>query len=46
MKVRAYIHSPKDHRNDRHILDEAEIIRCVGDNIYLYYGCGTTPVSL
>lgn len=35
MKVRAYIHSLKDHKNNRHVLGEAEIIRCISDNLYL-----------
>ena len=35
MKVKAYIHSLKDHKHNRHVLGEAEIIRCIGDNRYL-----------
>ena len=35
MIVQAYIHSLKDHMNNRHVLGEAEIIRCIGDNLYL-----------
>lgn len=35
MKVEAYIHSLKDHIHDRHILGEAEIIKQIGDNLYL-----------
>ena len=35
MKVKAYIHSLKDHTNNRHVLGEAEIIRQIGDNLYL-----------
>ena len=35
MKVQAYIHSLKDHVNDRHVLGEAEIIQQIGDNRYL-----------
>ena len=35
MKVKAYIHSLKDHKNNRHVLGEAEIIQCIGDNLYL-----------
>ena len=35
MKVKAYIHSLKDQANDRHVLGEAEIIRRIGDNLYL-----------
>ena len=35
MKVQAYIHSLKDHEHNRHVLGEAEIIRCIGDNLYL-----------
>ena len=35
MKVQAYIHSLKGHVNNRHVLGEAEIIKCIGDNQYL-----------
>lgn len=35
MVVEAYIHSLKDHAHDRHVLGKAEIIRCIGDNLYL-----------
>ncbi len=35
MKVKAYIHSLKDHEHNRHVLGEAEIIECIGDNRYL-----------
>ncbi len=35
MKVEAYIHSLKDNTNDRHVLGEAEIIKKIGDNLYL-----------
>ena len=35
MKVKAYIHSLKDHEHDRHVMGEAEIIECIGDNRYL-----------
>lgn len=35
MKVQAYIHSLKDHEHNRHVMGEAEIIRCIGDNLYL-----------
>lgn len=35
MKVKAYIHSLKDHANNRHVLGETEIIECIGDNLYL-----------
>lgn len=35
MKVQAYIHSLKDKVHDRHVLGEAEIIKCIGDNLYL-----------
>ena len=35
MKVEAYIHSLKDHANNRHVLGEAEIIKQIGDNLYL-----------
>ncbi len=35
MQVKAFIHSLKDKENDRHVLGEAEIIRKIGDNLYL-----------
>lgn len=35
MRVNAYIHSLKDKKHDRHVLGEAEIIECIGDNLYL-----------
>lgn len=35
MKVKAYIHSLKDREHDRNVLGEAEIIRKIGDNLYL-----------
>ena len=35
MKVQAYIHSLKDHEHNRHVLGEAEIIKRIGDNLYL-----------
>ena len=35
MKVQAYIHSLKDMKRDRNVLGEAEIIRKIGDNLYL-----------
>ena len=35
VKVKAYIHSLKDHVHDRHVLGDAEIIKCIGDNRYL-----------
>ena len=35
MKVRAYIHSLKDHANNCHVLGKAEIIKQIGDNLYL-----------
>lgn len=35
MKVQAYIHSLKDHEHNRHVLGEAEIIKQIGDNLYL-----------
>lgn len=40
MLVEAYIHSLKDHKNNRHVLGEAEIIRRIGDNLYLAEGNG------
>lgn len=35
MKVKAYIHSLKDHEHNRHVLGEAEIICQIGNNQYL-----------
>ena len=35
MKVKAFIHSFKDHEQNRHVLGEAEIIRQIDDNLYL-----------
>ena len=35
MKVQAYIHSLKDRVHDSHVLGEAEIIKQIGDNLYL-----------
>jgi hypothetical protein len=35
MKVEAFIHSLKDKGNDHHVLGEAEIIKSIGDNLYL-----------
>ena len=35
MKVQAYIHSLKDFATDRNALGEAEIVKCIGDNLYL-----------
>lgn len=46
MRVEAYIHSLEDHRNNRHVLGEAEIIRRIGDNLYLaeYNGIRCTAI--
>ena len=46
MKVKAYIHSLKDHEHDRHVLGEAEIIQQIGDNRYLaeYNGVRCTAI--
>ena len=46
MKVQAYIHSLKDKEHDCHVLGEAEIIRCIGDNLYLaeYNGVRCTAI--
>ncbi len=35
MIVKAYIHSLKDKANNRNFLDEAEIIKSIGNNLYL-----------
>ena len=46
MKVKAYIHSLKDQEHDRHVLGEAEIIACIGDNLYIaeYNGVRCTAI--
>ena len=46
MKVKAYIHSLKDHENNRHVMDEAEIVKQIGDNQYLaeYNGVRCTAI--
>lgn len=46
MKVQAYIHSLKDMEHDRSVLGEAEIIRKIGDNLYLaeYNGVQCTAI--
>ena len=46
MKDEAYIHSLKGHEQDRHVLGEAEIIQCIGDNLYLaeYRGVRCTAI--
>ena len=46
MKVEVYIHSLKDYANDCHVLGEAEIIRRIGDNLYLaeYQGVRCTAI--
>lgn len=46
MKVEAYIHSLKDHKHDRHVLGEAEILQQIGDNLYLaeYNGIRCTAI--
>lgn len=46
MKVQAYIHSLKDRETDRNVLGEAEIIKCIGDNLYLaeYNGFRCTAI--
>ena len=46
MKCEAYIRSLKDTRHDRHVLGEAEIIKRIGDNLYLaeYNGIRCTAI--
>ena len=46
MKVEAYIHSLKDRKTDRNVLGEAEIIKAIGDNLYLaeYSGVRCTAI--
>lgn len=46
MTVEAYIHSLKYKANDRNVLGTAEIIRSIGDNLYLaeYSGVRCTAI--
>ena len=46
MKVMAYIRSLKDTEQDRHVLDEAIIIKRIGDNLYMadYNGVKCTAI--
>ncbi len=46
MIVKAYIHSLKDRTCDRNVLGEAEIIKSIGDNLYLaeYRGVRCTAI--
>jgi hypothetical protein len=46
MQVTAYINSLKDKVNNRHVLGEAEIIKSIGDNLYLaeYNGVKCTAI--
>lgn len=46
MKVTAYIYSLKDKETDRHVLGEAEIIKRIGDNLFLaeYNGVRCTAI--
>lgn len=46
MKVKAYIHSLKDSEHNRHVLGEAEIMKSIGDNLYLaeYNGVQCTAI--
>lgn len=46
MKVKAYIHSLKDKEHDRHVMGEVEIIKSIGDNLYLaeYNGIRCTAI--
>lgn len=46
MKVTAYIHSLMDKEHNRHVLGEAEIIKSIGDNLYLaeYNGIRCTAI--
>ena len=46
MKVQAYIHSLKDKEHDRNVLGEAEIVQCIGNNLYLaeYNGVRCTAI--
>ena len=46
MRVMAYIHSLKDEDHNRHVLDEATIIKSIGDNLYMadYNGVKCTAI--
>ena len=46
MRVRAYTHRLEDKEHDRNVLGEAEIIRCIGGNLYLaeYNGVQCTAI--
>ena len=46
MRVTAYINSLKGKENNRHVLGEAEIIKPIGDNLYLaeYNGVKCTAI--
>ena len=46
MRVEAYIHSLKDNEHNRHVLGDAEIIKQIGDNLYLaeYNGVRCTAI--
>ena len=46
MTVEAYIHSLKDKANDRNVLGKVEIIKSIGDNLYLaeYRGVRCTAI--
>jgi len=46
MHVMAYINSLKDKENNRHVLGETEIIKSIGDNLYLaeYNGIKCTAI--
>jgi hypothetical protein len=46
MHVTAYVNSLKDKEHDRHVLGEAEIIKSIGNNLYLaeYDGVKCTAI--
>ena len=46
MRVMAYICSLKGKEQDRHVLDEATIIKSIGDNLYMadYNGVKCTAI--
>ena len=46
MRVKAYIHSLKDHKHNRHVLGEAEIIKQIGDNLYLAEDNGVRSTAI
>lgn len=46
MRVKAYIHSLENKENGCHVLGEAEIIKSIGDNLYLAYYNGVKCTAI